>query len=145
MQEGIYGIQTTPLVTYFLPWLFPASPLNRIVLHLYRTNTRPRAYTTAACIPHPGELRVEIELAGISDYGASNEPVLSHMCCIRLYHIQLIAQNLRMTLTLSQQSSLALSHTNLNSTRVIEAVGPLLHCRLTFDVVFLQTTASCPV
>lgn len=46
MQEGIYGIQTTPLVTYFL--LFPASL---------------RAYTTAACSPHPGELRVEIKLA----------------------------------------------------------------------------------
>jgi hypothetical protein len=29
--------------------------------------------------------------------------------------------------------------TNANSTRVIEAAGPLLHCRLTFDVVFLQT------
>lgn len=29
--------------------------------------------------------------------------------------------------------------TNVNSTRVIEAAGSLLPCRLTFDVVFLQT------
>jgi hypothetical protein len=47
------------------------------VLHLYRTNTRP-GRNTAASFLRPGELRVESDLQGISDYGTNPLPYVLH-------------------------------------------------------------------